>query len=104
MDCHVTVILKDGESYDFHLTESELSMFSPESAQGWLAREFEAAGCEPTNPVGKVLLVDRILLLAGSRSKSEWEQRSQWVKQFVCAAARAIGRPALTIDTARYSL
>lgn len=104
MDCHVTVILKDGESHHYHLSESELSMFSPTSAQNWLAKEFEAADCEPTNPVGKVLLVDRILLLAQSQPASVWSENGRWVREYVCAAARAMDRAALTIDLARYSL
>lgn len=104
MDCHVSVILKTGEKQDFHLTESELAMFSVGSAQEWLAREYDKAGCEAVSPVGKVLLVDRILQLGALQPAAGWTAPSTWIRQYLCASARAMGRPALTIDLAHYAI
>ena len=74
------------------------------TAQDWLGQEFEGAGCVPTNPVGKLLLADKILVLAKTQPPQGYAQPGPWLKDFLRAAACSLGRPALTIDLARHSL
>ncbi len=104
MSCHITVILPDGTPQNFELHEAELAGMDSRQAQDWLGQEFEAAGCVPTNPVGKLLLADKILCLAKTQSPQAYAQATPWVKAFLRAAACAMGRPLLTIDLARHSL
>ena len=73
-------------------------------AQEWLGREFEVAGCVPTNPVGKLLLADKILCLAKTQKDAAYAEPTPWVQSFVRAAATAIGRAVLTIDLGNHSL
>jgi hypothetical protein len=104
MSCHITVILGNGHSHDFALHDAELGM-DVHQAQDWLGQEFEAAGCTPTNPVGKLLLADKILCLAKTQPPEAYAQPTPWVKEFLRAAACALGgRPLLTIDLARHAL
>jgi hypothetical protein len=95
MVCHITVILDNGDTHDFELSRA---------AQDWLGREFDAAGCVPTNPVGKLLLADKILVLAKTQVPKTWSQPTQWLKDFLRAAAASLGRPLLTIDLASHTL
>lgn len=104
MGCHVTIVAGSGERYEFELHDAELAGMEARAAQEWLGREFEAAGCVPTNPVGKLLLADKILCLAKTQKEAAYAEPSPWVKQFVRAAAAAIGRAVLTIDLANHAL
>jgi hypothetical protein len=104
MGAHVTIVAASGERYEFELHDADLASMDARQAQEWLGKEFEAAGCVPTNPVGKLLLADKILCLAKTQKEAAYAEPSPWVKQFVRAAAAAIGRAVLTIDLGSHSL
>lgn len=104
MGCHVTVVVASGERYEFELNDADLASLDTRQAQEWLGQEFVAAGCVPTNPVGKLLLADKILCLAKTQKEAAWAKPSPWARQFVRAAATAIGRAVLTIDLGNHSL
>ena len=104
MDHHVSVILKNGERYTFPLGAEELAAFDGASARHWIAEAFLAAGLETPNPMGKMLLVDQILLLAMNFRPADYDPLTSEARHFLCAAVRAMGRPTLTIDLAAYKL
>jgi len=104
MGCHVTIVTGGGERHEFELADADLAGLGPQQAQEWLGREFESAGCVPTNPVGKLLLADKILCLARTQNEAVYAAPTAWVRDFVRAAAAALGRPVLTIDLGNHVL
>ena len=104
MDHLVSVVLKNGERYDFPLGAEDLAAFDSASARQWIAEAFFAAGLESPNPMGKLLLVDQILLLALNFKPADYDPITSAARRFLCAALRAMGRPSLTIDLAAYKL
>jgi hypothetical protein len=104
VDHEVSVILKNGERFDFPLGADELAAFEPAAARHWIAEAFLSAGLETPNPMGKMLLVDQILLLALNFKPADYHPATGDVRRFLCAALRAMGRPTLTIDLAAYKL
>ena len=104
MGCHVTIVTNNGERHEFELLDADLAGMDTRQAQEWLGQEFESAGCVPTNPVGKLLLADKILCLAKTQKESVYASPSPWVKSFVRASAAAIGRSVLTIDLGNHTL
>lgn len=104
MDHEVSVVLKNGERFDFPLGAEDLAAFEPAAARHWIAEEFQKAGLETPNPMGKMLLVDQILLLAQNFSAADYHPATPAVRRFLCAALKAMGRPTLTIDLAAYKL
>ncbi|MBS3917080.1 MAG: hypothetical protein KGZ31_05250 [Sulfuritalea sp.] len=104
MGCHVTIVAGNGERHEFELLDADLADMDARKAQEWLGQEFESAGCVPTNPVGKLLLADKILCLAKTQKDSAYAEPTPWVRQFVRASAAAIGRAVLTIDLGSHSL
>ena len=104
MGCHVTIVTAKGERHEFELHDAELAGMDARKAQEWLGQEFEAAGCVPTNPGGKLLLADKILCLAKTQKDDAYAAPTPWVNSFVRAAATAIGRAVLTIDLGSHSL
>jgi hypothetical protein len=104
VDHEVSMVLKNGERYDFPLGADELAAFEPTAARHWIADAFLAAGLETPNPMGKMLLVDQILLLAMNFKPADYHPATADVRRFLCAALRAMGRPTLTIDLVAYKL
>ena len=104
MDHLASVVLKNGERYAFPLGADDLAAFDAASARQWIAEKFLAAGLETPNPMGKMLLVDQILLLALNFKPADYDPLTSEARRFLCAAVRAMGRPTLTIDLAAYKL
>ncbi len=104
MGCHVTVVTSRGERHEHELLDADLDGWDARKAQDWLGQEFEKAGCVPTNPVGKLLLADKILCLAKTQDEAAYAAPSGWTADLLRAAAAAIGRPLLTIDLGSHSL
>jgi len=104
VDHEVSVVLKNGERYDFPLGAEDIAAFDHASGRHWIAEAFLAAGLESPNPMGKMLLVDQILLLALNFKPSDYAPLTPEARRFLCAALQAMGRPSLTIDLAAYKL
>jgi hypothetical protein len=104
VDHKVSVVLKNGERYDFPLAADDLAAFDSASARNWIAEAFLAAGLETPNPMGKMLLVDQILLLALNFRPADFDPLTPGARRFLCAAVRAMARPSLTIDLVAYKL
>ena len=98
MDHEVSVVLKNGERYNFPLGAEDLAAFDSAAARHWIAEAFLAAGLETPNPMGKLLLVDQILLLALNFKPADYHPLTAEARRFLCAALQAMGRPSLTID------
>ncbi len=104
MDHQVSVVLKSGERYDFPLAAEDMAAFNSASGRHWIAEAFQAAGLETPNPMGKLLIVDQILLLAENFKPADYNPATPEVRRFLCAALTAMGRPSLTIDLMAYKL
>ena len=104
MDHQVSVVLKNGVRYVFPLGADDLAAFEPAAARDWINRAFIDAGLESPNPMGKLLLVDQILLLAQNFKPADYHPLTSAARRFLCAALKAMERPTLTIDLAAYKL
>ena len=104
MDHEVSVVLKNGERYNFPIAAGELEAIEPRAARQWIGEQFAKAGLENPNPMGKMLLVDQILLLAANFKPADYHPATPEVHRFLCAALTAMGRPSLTIDLQSYRL
>jgi hypothetical protein len=94
----VSVKFAEDRLYEFELHERELAGSTPESARRWLEEQFVALGCEPTNPTGKTLLVDKILGVARALGDKPFAQNAGAAREFARNAAAALERSAVSID------
>ena len=69
-------------------------------ARRWLADQFTANDCEPLRASGKVLIVDKILVLAGTVGSARFAGDPAWAQAFARATAAALGRPVVRVDVA----
>ncbi len=104
MPCRIIMLFSDGQELETSVTDAEIAKFTHDSAHQWLGREFEEAGCVPSNPMGKLLAADKIVTLAKSRTRAVFESNSAWVRDFYAATAAALERPMVTINLAEHTL
>ena len=104
MPCRITLLFSDGQEMETLVTDAEIARYTHSSAHEWLGREFEEAGCVPSNPMGKLLAADKIITLAKSRTRTVFESNSPWVRDYLAATAAALGRPVVNINLVDHTL
>jgi hypothetical protein len=105
VDQSVSVVTKNGERYTFHLSAAELAEFATsKDGRRFVGDLFNEAGLETPNPVGKILLIDQILMVALEQKAALWVEPTPEVRKFLAAVAVALGRASVTIDLANYKL
>ena len=67
-------------------------------ARRWLDEQFTALECEPLRASGKVLLADKVLVVAQAAGERLFSD-AQWGPQFARAAAAALAKPVVRLDT-----
>jgi hypothetical protein len=104
MAYNVSVKFGEGKVYEFRLQDGDLAGSTPESARRWLEQRFHEFGCEPTNPTGKTLLVDKILGVAKAMSEKPFARNESLAREFAKNAIVAWERSAVSIDVATLSV
>ncbi len=87
-----------GKDYELRVHESEIAGMPREESMQWMEREYAELGCEPTNPVGKVLLSDRLLGVARARGAGAFAGQAEWARTFARHAVILMGRSNVTIN------
>jgi hypothetical protein len=98
MAYRVSVKFGEGRDYEFRLREEDVSGATPESASRWLGQQFVDLGCQPTNPTGKVLLVDKILGVARALGDKPFAGNERTAREFARYALVAFEKPSLSIN------
>jgi len=87
-----------GREFEFRVHESETAGLEREEAQRWLDEQYVNLGCEPINPMGKVLLSDKLLSVARAVGPDPFSKATDWANSFARCAAVLVGRPNITIN------
>jgi hypothetical protein len=96
MSTIVNVVFDRNRDYEL-IAHGKLSR---EEANRWLNDQWEALECEATNPMGKVLVLDRILGIAYYAGEKRFAEHSEWTQQYAEAVAAVLVRPAVRVDVA----
>jgi hypothetical protein len=73
---------------------------SREAANQWLNAQWEALECEPSNPLGKVLVLDKILNIARYGGEQRFTEPGAWTQAYADAVAAVLERPVVRVDVA----
>lgn len=103
MYCDVYVSFGSGQEYEFKLHDADLRG-GAEMARRWLDEQFVTLGCEPSNPVGKTLIVDKILAVASALGNKVFGRGEEAAHQFARNTALALGRETIRVDVAGSSI
>jgi hypothetical protein len=71
-----------------------------DEALHWLDDQWEDLDCEPSNPMGKVLLLDKILGVAKYAGEKRFAAGGEWVQRYADAVATVLDRPVVRVDVA----
>ena len=95
MNSEVIVQLSAGQQFSANM--DRLLPMSNEEARRWLDEQFTALDCEPLRPSGKVLLADKVLVVARA-AQSQLQSDAAWRETFGRAAAAVLQRPVIRVD------
>lgn len=101
-----TVVVSFGteREYNFIVHADDMKNLSKDQAREWLAEEFEELECSPSNPVGKILLVDMILNVAKYAGEDRFKERESWAQEFANAVVVSLARPTIRVDVRDFSV
>jgi hypothetical protein len=101
MHSEVTVKFSDDQQFAIH--PNNATHITDEAARAWLNQEYEDFGCEPLNPVGKVLAVDKVLSVAHAAGPALFAD-PQWADTFAKAAIASLKRSVIHVDVKEMSI
>lgn len=104
METTVKIIFDAEHQYEFKRNATQVADYPSPKARIWLEQEFAAAEYETPNPMGKSLLVDKILMLAEGEGQSAFATPDEWIDHFLLATASALERPTVVIDLPQRSI
>lgn len=96
MSSIVSVVFDDNQEYEIIATP----LSSREEANRWLNDQWEALECEPSNPMGKVLVLDKVLSVARYGSEKRFAAADAWAHQYANVVATLLDRPVVRVDVA----
>ena len=95
MRSEVTVTLDADHTFSFDL--DEVQPMPHDVARWWLDDQFTRLGCEPLRPTGKVLLADRVIVVAQAAGASLLSD-PKWSAEFARATSAALAKPVVRLD------
>jgi hypothetical protein len=103
---HQNVIVSFGKDkrFEYKLTPDDLAGYTGEQARKWFDREFQELECDVPTPMGKVLVVDRILSVAKYSGERRFRDHPEWAGVFARNAAVMMGREVIRVDVDKYSI
>ncbi|MDO9403565.1 MAG: hypothetical protein Q7T87_06015 [Polaromonas sp.] len=72
-------------------------------ARWWLDDQFTQMECEPLRPTGKLLMADKVLVVAQAAGAGRFAD-PKWALEFARAASAALSKPVVHIDTQAMSI
>ena len=99
----VVVTFGPGKEYEYNLQAADLRG-SADEARRWFDKQFIELGCEPVNPVGKTLTVDKILAVASAMGNKPFADNAEEAHLFARNAMLALRRVTIRVDIPAFSI
>lgn len=100
MAYQITVAFGGGKEFELNVLETDLIGMTRGRADLWLDEEWVDLDCQPFNPVGKILALDKILGVAKYAGERRFERNAEWARQYARCVALLLDRPAIRVDVA----
>jgi len=95
MRSQVSVSFKNTAPFRIELSPEQA--MDREAARQWLDGQFTAMECEPLRPTGKLLMADRVVVVAQAAGPTKFAD-AQWALAFAQSAAAVLGKPVINVD------
>jgi hypothetical protein len=94
----LTVMFGSGKEFEFTISQSELAAIGEDAAWGWFDHEYKELDCQASSPVGKVLVIDKILNVAKFSGEARFTNDTAWAQDYARHAARLLDRDKVRVD------
>lgn len=94
MTPEILIRRKNGDEIRVDL--SHVPAMDMQEARRWLDEQFTTLDCEPLRPSGKVLLADKVLVVAEAAHNLFADR--QWLHTYAAATAAVLGKPFICVD------
>ncbi|MCX7255638.1 MAG: hypothetical protein NTZ64_02625 [Polaromonas sp.] len=74
-----------------------------DEARQWLDAQFTQMDCEPLRPTGKLLMADRVVVVAEAAGPAKFAD-AEWAHTFARAVSAVLAKPLVVIDVAALSI
>lgn len=74
-----------------------------DAARQWLEEQFVALECEPLRASGKLLMTDRVVVVAQAAGPVKFADAA-WAQAFALAVSAALGKPVVNVDADSLSI
>ncbi len=101
MRSEVSVTFKNSPPVRMDL--NEVQPMPHDVARGWLDDQFTRMECEPLRPTGKLLIADKVLVVAQAAGPARFAD-AKWAQEFARAASAALAKPVVHIDVPAMSI
>lgn len=101
---NVFVSFGSDKDYEFQFEAGDVKRSTVEEARRWLDEQYVELECEPINPMGKTLIIDKVLIIAKSVGEKPFAGNDEWARQFAKNAALALGRDTVRIDVPGFTV
>ncbi|MEO8021166.1 hypothetical protein [Polaromonas sp.] len=95
MRSEVTVTFKNSPPLRVDL--NEVQPMPHDAARAWLDEQFTRMDCEPLRPTGKLLMADKVLVVAQAAGPAQFADAA-WAQAFARAASASLAKPVIHID------
>ena len=82
---------------------NKVDPMSQDAARAWLDQQFTELDCDPLRPTGKVLAVDKVVVVAEAAGPAKFADQ-KWAQAFARATAASLGKPVVHIDVPSLSI
>jgi hypothetical protein len=100
----LTVAFGSGSTFEFTVSDAELAQISDDAAWRWFDREYAELDCQASSPVGKVLVIDKILSVAKFSGEQRFAGDPDWARDYARHAAHLLGRDKVRVDVGNASI
>ncbi|WP_059411286.1 hypothetical protein [Cupriavidus basilensis] len=94
----LTVAFGTGKEFGFTIGDAELAAVTEEAGWRWFDREYAELDCQASSPVGKVLVIDKILNVAKFSGEQRFADDAAWAQDYARHAARLLDRDKVRVD------
>lgn len=91
------VIVTFQDSPPVRIDLNEVPPMPHDVARKWLDDQFIQMGCEPLRPTGKLLMADKVVVVAQAAGPAGFAE-AKWAQEFARAASAALNKPAVYVD------
>lgn len=104
MRSEVIVVL--GDDLEYRVDTQSLPTVSSDEGRRWLDQQFISLECEPLRATGKVLLADKLVVVARVKRAivPELFESADWRNTYAVAAQAVLSKPLIRVDVPAISI